>query len=474
MSHLTTVRKRVTRRRAIIGVLSLLLVVVLVAAACGEDATPTPLPATAVPAPTAIPGIPTGAPPTAVPDAPAPTAVPGAPAPTAMPDAPAPTAVPAPTAMPDEPSTGLRDRSEWTVDNPATIEEVEAELEKFRGDSLVFGSFGGAYQAAERQAFLLPFQEKFGIEIIEDSAPSTTAKVRAMAETGNIQWHVAALDMGPIWQLGQIGLLEELDKSVVDTRDFFDIVRTAPWAGGGGDTWASVVAYSTETYPEGGPQPQSWADIYDVAKFPGRRGFSVYWEENLYHALLSRHPELIETSESRGTLSPLTQSQIDEAFQILEDFKPNISVWWSAGSECPQLLISGEVDICTAWNGRIFDAQQVGAPMKICWECGFTLNAEAKAIPKGLKEQDPDKFELAQLFIAWTSFPEINAQMSRYISYGPINFKSMPFLEQPAWDQVRDELPSSSKNIPFAIIQDQRWTGDVADALEEQFQEFLQ
>ena len=31
MSHLTTVRKRVTRRRAIVGVLSLLLVVLLVA-----------------------------------------------------------------------------------------------------------------------------------------------------------------------------------------------------------------------------------------------------------------------------------------------------------------------------------------------------------------------------------------------------------------------------------------------------------
>ncbi|MCH8087422.1 MAG: hypothetical protein IIC81_06155, partial [Chloroflexi bacterium] len=111
MSHLTTVRKRVTRRRAIIGVLSLLLVVVLVAAACGEDATPTPLPATAVPS------------------APAPTAVPAAPAPTAVPVA------------------QIRPLSEWTAEKPATLAEIEVELEKYRGESFNLVSWGGAQQA---------------------------------------------------------------------------------------------------------------------------------------------------------------------------------------------------------------------------------------------------------------------------------------------------------------------------------------
>ncbi len=71
------------------------------------------------------------------------------------------------------------------MDNPATLAEIEAELEKLRGDSLVFVSWGGAYGAAQRQAFVIPFQDKFGIEIIEDTIPSA-AKVRAMAETGNV------------------------------------------------------------------------------------------------------------------------------------------------------------------------------------------------------------------------------------------------------------------------------------------------
>ncbi len=166
MSHLTTVRKGATKRRAIIGALSLLLVVLLVAAACGEDATPTPLAATAVPA-TSVPDVP----PTAVPDEP------DVPA-TSVPDVPA-TSVPVPTAT-AAPTTGLRAMSEWTVENPATLAEIEAELENYRGESLVFASWGGAYQAAQREAYIIPFTAKFGIDIVEDS-PVEYPKISAMA-----------------------------------------------------------------------------------------------------------------------------------------------------------------------------------------------------------------------------------------------------------------------------------------------------
>jgi putative spermidine/putrescine transport system substrate-binding protein len=66
---------------------------------------------------------------------------------------------------------------------------VEAALEDHRGESFVFASWGGAYQGTQRSAWLISFTEQFGIEIIEDS-PVEYAKVRAMAETGNIQWDV--------------------------------------------------------------------------------------------------------------------------------------------------------------------------------------------------------------------------------------------------------------------------------------------
>ena len=442
--------RRLSRRHTLVGIFSILMVILLVAAACGEEATPTPVPATSTPVP-----------PTATP-------APGGetPVPTAATPTPAATATPAPT-------TGLRPQSEWTPENPATLAEIEAELEKHRGESFVFVSWGGAFQSAQRKAHLIPFQEKFGIEIIEDSPPEF-AKVRTMAETGNITQDVLSFGGETPWQLGLTGDIEELDPSVVDTRNFFPSIADQPWSGGGGETWTLVLAYNTDTYPDEVSQPHTWADVWDVDRYPGRRGFSVYWSDNLYAALLSENPSLLDTPEGRASLSPLTSAQIDRGFEILEEFKPNITMFWSSGSECPQLLLAGELDMCMAWNGRIFDAQQEGAPIGICWECGHFMGTESFVIPKGLKEQEPEKFDLVQLFIAWTSFPEQNARIAQFISYGPVNKDSIPFLDRPEYDDVRAELPSSSFNIDYAILVDEKWGGEVADELTERFQEFMQ
>ncbi|MCH8090537.1 MAG: extracellular solute-binding protein, partial [Chloroflexi bacterium] len=376
-----------SKRYTLLGVLSILVLVLLIAAACGEDATPRP--ATAVPAPTAIPGIPSGPLPTAVPAAPAPTAVPGAPAPTAVPGAPAPTAVPAAPAPTAAPSTGLRDRSEWTLDNPATLAEIEAELEKHRGEDFVFVSWGGAYQAAQRQAYIIPFQDKFGIDIIEDS-PNSYAKLRVMAETGNVSWHVA--DVGGDFFFGFQDVPEELDFTVIDRRNFFEVLKLTPYAAGGGITWSSVIAYSTETYPDGGPQPTTMMDFFDTDKFPGRRSWPYYHNHMLRFAQLALHPELLDTIEGRASLSALTDETVEESWAFLEEHTDENSVLWQTGSDCPQFLISGEVDMCTAWNGRIFDAQQEGAPLKICWTCGHLLSTDSFIIVKGLKDDDLNKY----------------------------------------------------------------------------------
>ncbi|MFQ5874647.1 MAG: hypothetical protein ACE5JL_12730, partial [Dehalococcoidia bacterium] len=145
---------RWTKKRTVIGVLSILMVVLLVAAACGEEATPTPRPATATP----VPPTPTPVPATATP-IPGATATPVPPTATPPPGATATPVPPTPTPTPGAP-TGLRPIEEWTVENPATLAEIEFELEKHRGESLVFVSWGGAYQAAQRQAYIEPFQNK--------------------------------------------------------------------------------------------------------------------------------------------------------------------------------------------------------------------------------------------------------------------------------------------------------------------------
>ena len=345
--------------------------------------------------------------------------------------------------------------------------ELEVELEKFRGESLVFASWGGAFQDAQRQAYLIPFQEKFGIEIIEDTT-MRYAKLRGMAETGNITWHVG--DVGGDFLYGYQDSVEALDASIIDKRDYIDVLKDAPHAGGGGVTWSNVIAYSTEAFPEGGPQPTSMADFFDTEAFPGARAWAYYPSPEMRFVLLVENPGLLDSPEGRASLARLTDGQVEEAFRMMEAFTDQVIMYWQNGTDCPELLVSGELSMCVAWNGRIFDAQKQGASIKICWECGHMVSIDAFVIPKGLKKQDPDKFLLAQLFLAWTGLPENNARISQFISYGPANLKSLPYLEGPEYDEIRDELPTSAKNLEYAIIEDVIWSGEHFDDLLQRYQ----
>jgi putative spermidine/putrescine transport system substrate-binding protein len=377
-------------------------------------------------------------------------------------------AMPEPTATTEAmEETGMRLRSEWTVENPATREEIEAELAKYRGRSIVFSSWGGAYQSAQRQAYGVPFAEQFGIEIIDDSQP-TVGRVRAMQESGNVAWHVFDTGGGSIHALANGGSLEELDFSIIDTRDFLEVLK-APYIGGGGITWSETWAYNTDIYPEGS-QPQNMADIYDTEKFPGRRSWSQFPDAEIVFALLSENPDLINSAEGRASLSAPNEEQVDRAFELFEEYRDQPNIFWTTGSDCPQFLLSGEADLCTNWNGRIYDAAKEGAPLKICWECGHVLNTDGWGIIKGLKEQDPETFELTQLYMAWTSFPEINSRMAQFITYGPVNTKALAALSDPIYDEVRDELPSSPTNIPYAVINNEVHRAANLDAWRERYE----
>ena len=161
-----------TTKGLMFGILSLLLIAMLVVVACEGPAGPPGPAGPAGPAGNTGPAGPAGDTGPAGPQGPQGPAAGEDPLPTATPIPPTPvppTPVPAPpTAMP-EPESTLRPRDQWTVENPATLAEIEAELEKHRGKSIVVLGPGGAFTAAVRQAYFMPFTEQFGIEVIEDT-----------------------------------------------------------------------------------------------------------------------------------------------------------------------------------------------------------------------------------------------------------------------------------------------------------------
>jgi putative spermidine/putrescine transport system substrate-binding protein len=356
----------------------------------------------------------------------------------------------------------LRTPEQATPEQPLTRPELEALLERYRGQSITVVTYGGAAAAADRNAFYMPFENQFGIKIVEDTNP-LPAKIQAMVEAKNVTWDVISLGGFGVWSLGRKGLLEELDFRIIDKRNLLDFVKS-PWGGGGGtNVWATVLAYSTGSFPDGGRQPKSWAEFWDPKQLAGRRGYGDFLTGHL------ELPLLAAGTAPKDIKFPLTHEQEEIILQLLEDLAPHIDAYWTAGSTCPELLIKGELDMCSAWNGRIYDAIKQGAPLKICWECGFVAGGNAFVIPKGSAKKDP-----AQLFIAWTGLPEIFMNYPKYIPYSPGDKEAIRLMPQAIDADTLMQMPTADVNMPYAVFADEGWEGANFDRLNERYQSIFQ
>ena len=315
-----------------------------------------------------------------------------------------------------------------------TSEQVNQRLEKFRGKSLTIVSWGGSFQEAQKKALFEPFAEQFGINVVEDS-PSSPDKIMAMVKANNVTWDV--VDMGSSYpdDLGDKGFLEPIDYSIVNGKDL--VGKFAGKYHVGTITFSTVLAYRTDVFTKPNV-PTSVADFWNVEKFPGRRSLRDRPLDNMVFALVA-------LGYSYDQIWPLTDEKIDKALKKLDELKPHITTWWTAGAQPAQLLSDKEVVMASAWNGRVETVKREGVPIELVWN-GASLQGDSFIIPKGT----PNK-ELAMLFIAWQALPENNWRITKYISYGPTNKKAFSMVA----DTYKGSLPSD--HVDVAVPMDFAW-----------------
>ena len=145
----------------------------------------------------------------------------------------------------------------------------------------------------------------------------------------------------------------------------------------------TALCYRSDKYPSGGPK--SWADFWDVKKFPGARSLCLNDSpRTLIFALLA-------DGVPRDQLYPL---DIDRAFKKLDQIKPHIKVWWREGTQSQQLIRDGEVDMMSIWNARASELKQQGVPVEVVWN-GAVRSTSTWGVLKGAPNR-----KLAWEFIA--------------------------------------------------------------------------
>lgn len=247
-------------------------------------------------------------------------------------------------------------------------------------ESIVVVSNGGPIQRAAQEAFYHPFTEETGVSIVEDSWNQEYARLRSQADTGNITWDVVEITYNNLAIGCDEGILEEVDWSqYVDVADF-DAAGGVHPCGIPTSTVVNGLVYDADVFPDGGPR--TWADFWDVEKFPGNR------------ALLSRPTVIVTalladgvpTNEIMSVLN--SPGGVDRAFAKLDELKPHIR-WWRAGQEPLEMMANKEVVMAQAWNGRIASAVlNDGRNFKVSYEGGVTGGNQFVGIMKGTKALD--------------------------------------------------------------------------------------
>jgi len=321
-------------------------------------------------------------------------------------------------------------------------------------DDLTIVSWGGSYQESQRKAFFEPYMKE-GNKVTEEEYNGEIAKIRAMVEAKNVTWDVIDIDTQTALGACAEGALETIDwsKLGLDRTKFI-----------GGDlqdcavpniVYGTVLAYDTTKL---NPAPTQMTDLFDLAKFPGKRALQKSPFVNLEWALIADGVAPADVYKVLGT-----PEGVDRAFKKLDTIKKEV-VWWEAGAQPPQLLADGQVVITSSWNGRIYNAMKVDKkPFKIIWD-QQGLDWDWWAIPKGTP-----KIDASYRFITYASQPANMAEQTKYISYGPANKDAIPNISP----EVLADLPTAPDNMKTALVVDPQFWADKRDELTERFNAWL-
>jgi putative spermidine/putrescine transport system substrate-binding protein len=144
---------------------------------------------------------------------------------------------------------------------------------------------GGPYTTAYREAFYDPFEKATGIKVVSVARESQpVAQFAAMVQTKNYVWDVTTLTLSAdIPYLESKSLLEPIGLKASDYPELMPDAITPNWLGV--DVYSTVLAYRADKFGQNGPK--SWADFWDVKRFPGRRCLRRSPLDTLEQALLA-------------------------------------------------------------------------------------------------------------------------------------------------------------------------------------------
>lgn len=327
----------------------------------------------------------------------------------------------------------------------------------------VMGAGGDVFEIYE-DVWWGPLEDQTDLSF-RTTAPADFTKLKSQVDSGNVSLDLAYINtVGQYRQAINEGLLEEIDRERLqkymtefDAGDLDeDFIQDGIGTHGVWDApYGTILVYDKRKFPDGGPQPDSLDDLWNVEEFPGKRCLQSSAIYNLDIALSA-------DGVPEEDLYPL---DVDRALRKLDEIKPEVAKFWSQGTEPIQLVSNGECVMSTVWSGRPFAAQvQEGIDyLGVAWDNGM-LDTSWVGIPAGAPN-----VEGAYAALAYSLRPDVGVAVANGTGYANAS-KAVPEEVTP---EARQFLPTDTENLDAMTKQNPDWWIENGEAAEEQFAEWL-
>lgn len=294
---------------------------------------------------------------------------------------------------------------------------------------MTIANFGGSDIVGQGEAFGEPFTKDTGVKINIDGSGPLVGRIRKVVDDGNNMWDI--IDAGDYFgqRLGPDYLLP-IDYSVVNPEGIFEWLRF-PYVAGN-YLFSIVNAYDSSKVPEA---PTSWADFFDLKKFPGKRAIYKWFDGTGEIFMLA-------AGKKKEEVYPF---DMDLIFEMLGNLGDNV-IFWDTGGVSRQLLVDQEVVMANIWSPTAVELER-DTKSRVTWTWNqHIMKAGGWAIPKGCRDVD-----LAQKFIASCHAPERQIRYLELTGNGPANPAVLPLLTE---EQKRIN-PVSHMDVAF--LQNVEW-----------------
>jgi putative spermidine/putrescine transport system substrate-binding protein len=223
-----------------------------------------------------------------------------------------------------------------------------------------FLTWGGRFGTGVRRAFSDPFTARTSI-VVNDITPYNfgrfvTALQNNNPENFDLAWFSDEIEPA---RAGGMGLLEKLDYSLLpnaakglpSARQEFGV---SPYV------TTYQVGYRTDRWPT---RPESWADFWNVQRYPGPRSLGTSVMGVLEAALMA-------DGVAPAALYPLDE---DRAFRKLTEIKRHVRLFHPTTAAQPmrQMLYQGDIAMTLSWSADFIAQRAAGRPIDVIWNGGF-------------------------------------------------------------------------------------------------------